>query len=219
MDVLIREAVPLLEGALATIEMLIGLLSLGLVLGMVFATVRVYGNRHLALIINFIEQVLRAVPTLVMLLIAYFSLAKYEISPILIAILTMGIRSAAYQSQIFRGAIQAIDTSQMETAEAMGMTKLQSIWHVLLPQIIRFSIGAWTNEYSTETKLVSLAYTVGVIDVLRRARYIVQYTYGNELLIYCNVALFYFILNRAGTTLLYALENRLYVPGFKKRGN
>lgn len=208
-----------MQGALATIEMLIGLLLLGLILGISFALIRVYGNPYLAVVINVIEQFLRAVPTLVMLMIVFFWLSKYQVSPIFIAIMTMGIRSSAYQSQIFRGAIQSIDTSQMETAEAMGMTKLQSILYIILPQMVRFSIGAWTNEYSTETKLVSLAYTVGIIDVLRRARYIVQYTYGNELIVYCSVAVFYFILNRVGTTLLYSLEDRLYVPGFNKRGH
>jgi len=218
MEILLREAIPLLKGALATVEMLFGLLALGLLMGLLFALVQVYGRPVFRLGVSVVELTLRGVPALVLLMLVFFGVLKFEVPFIAIAIVTLGVRSSAYQSQIFKGAIESVESSQMEAAKAIGLTKVQAILHIILPQAIRFSIGPWTNEYSTETKLVSLAYVVGVIDILRQARYIIQYTYGNELVLYSVIAVFYFILNRIGTAALYALEDKLYVPGFKRRG-
>jgi polar amino acid transport system permease protein len=99
----------------------------------------------------------------------------------------------------------------------MGMTRIQGIWHVVIPQAIRLAIGPWSNEFASETKDTSLAYVVGVVEIMRRSRYIISYTYGNALLIYGIVALVYLILTRTGNAFLYWLEDRLWVPGFERR--
>ncbi|MFP3952850.1 MAG: amino acid ABC transporter permease [Candidatus Acetothermia bacterium] len=214
-NVLGGEAPYLFKGLLITMELLAGLLTLGFLGGLLLAVAEVYGGRLLSMLAAGIQRALRAVPALVLLFLAYYALT---LPPLFTAIIALGMRSAAYQSQIFRGSIQAIKSGQLLAARSMGMSKLQGIWYVVLPQAIRLAIGPWSNEYASETKDTSLAYVIGVVEIMRRSRYIISYTYGNALLIYGIVALVYLIITRAGNSLLYWLENKLWVPGFEKRG-
>lgn len=214
-NVLSGEAPYLLKGLLITIELLVGLLSLGLVGGLLLAVAEVYGGKLLSTITAGIQRALRAIPALVLLFLSYYAL---DLPPLFTAIIALGLRSSAYQSQIFRGAIQAIKSGQMRAARSMGMSKVQGIWYVVIPQAIRLAIGPWSNEYASETKDTSLAYVIGVVEIMRRSRYIISYTYGNALLIYGIVALVYLIITRTGNAVLYWLESKLWVPGFEKRG-
>lgn len=212
--VLTGEAPYLLKGLLVTIQLLVGLLSLGLVGGVLLAVAEVYGGRVFSTLAILIQRGLRAIPALVLLFLSYYAI---DLPPLLISIVALGMRSSAYQSQIFRGAIQSIKSGQLMAARSMGMSRLQGIWYVVLPQAVRLAIGPWSNEYASETKDTSLAYVVGVVEIMRRSRYIISYTYGNALLIYGIIALVYFFLTRAGNALLYWLEDKLWVPGFERR--
>ncbi|MBS3766288.1 amino acid ABC transporter permease [Candidatus Bipolaricaulota bacterium] len=212
--VLTGEAPYLLKGILVTIQLLVGLLSLGLVGGVLLAVAEVYGGRVSSTLAILIQRGLRAIPALVLLFLSYYAI---NLPPLLISIIALGMRSSAYQSQIFRGAIQSIKSGQLMAARSMGMSRLQGIWYVVLPQAVRRAIGPWSNEYASETKDTSLAYVVGVVEIMRRSRYIISYTYGNALLIYGIIALVYFFLTRAGNALLYWLEDKLWVPGFERR--
>jgi len=214
LNVLAGEAPYLFRGLFITIQLLIGLLGVGLVGGVLLAVAEVYGNRLFSTLAVLIQRGLRAIPALVLLFLSYYAM---DLPPLLISIIALGLRSSAYQSQIFRGAIQSIKSGQMMAARSMGMSRLQGIWYVVLPQAVRLAIGPWSNEYASETKDTSLAYVVGVVEIMRRSRYIISYTYGNALLIYGIVALVYFFLTRAGNSLLYWLEDRLWVPGFERR--
>jgi len=214
-NVLSGEAPYLLKGLLITIELLVGLLILGFVGGLFLAIVEVYGGRFVSKLAAFIQRALRAIPALVLLFLAYYALS---LPPLFTAIIALGLRSSAYQSQIFRGSIQAIKSGQMLAARSMGMTRFQGIWYVVIPQAIRLAIGPWSNEYASETKDTSLAYVIGVVEIMRRSRYIISYTYGNALLIYGIVALVYLVITRGGNAVLYWLESKLRVPGFEKRG-
>jgi len=214
-NVLSGEAPYLLKGLLITIELLVGLLVLGLLGGLFLAIVEVYGGRFFSKLAAFIQRGLRAIPALVLLFLAYYALS---LPPLFTAIIALGLRSSAYQSQIFRGSIQAIKSGQMLAARSMGMSRLQGIWYVVLPQAIRLAIGPWSNEYASETKDTSLASVIGVVEIMRRSRYIISYTYGNALLIYGMVALVYLVITRGGNAVLYWLESKLRVPGFEERG-
>jgi len=219
MDILLRELPSLLTGGLVVIEIGAGHLALGFVLGLALAAMEVYGNKVVAGLATTIEKILRGIPALVLLMIVYFGITHYVNMPaIAIAIVGLGLRSTAYQSQVFRGGLEAIETGQMEAALAMGLTKIKAIRKVILPQALRLVIGPWSNIFTMEIKDVSLAYAIGVMEILRRARCIILYTHGNALLLYTSVAVFYFILVRIVNSLLYRLESALWVPGFERRG-
>ncbi len=220
MDILVSEFGSLLQGALIVIEIAACHLTLGLIFGLVLAVGQVYGNKFISITASVIQNIIRGVPALVILLLAYFGLTYFvDMSPVMVAIIGLGVRSAAYQSQVFRGGMQAIEHGQVDAALSIGMSQIQAIRYIILPQALRLCIGPWTNIFNAEIKDVSLAYSIGVLEILKRGRFIIRYTHGNSMLIYCTIALFYFVIVRIGNTILYRLEKKLWIPGFERRAD
>lgn len=216
LNILIDNAPYLLEGLGVTIELAIGLLALGLLVGLALALTQVYGQRGLPLLATLIERLFRAIPAVVLLFLFYYGIAGfYNISSFTAAILALGMRSAAYQSQIFRGAILSIPTGQMTAARAIGMSRTVAVRTIILPQALRQATGPWTNEALSELKDTSLAYTIGVVELMRHASYIVSANYGHTLLVYSTAAAAYFVLSLGMSAALNALNRKLAVPGFE----
>lgn len=215
MELVLRELPGFLQGTAATVEVLLGVMGLGLFSGLGMAVLQVYGPHPARWAVTAIERVLRGIPPIVLLLLVFY--LPWDLPPLLVAVLALGSCSAAYQSQIFRAAIQSVDRRQLEAAFSLGMTQGQAVLHVVLPQAVRRALGPWSNELSSQIKDTSLAYIVGVVEVLRQARYVIAYTYGHALLLYGFCALIYFGLTRAGNALIYRLEEKLWVPGFERR--
>ncbi|NWN82565.1 MAG: amino acid ABC transporter permease [Halomonas sp.] len=218
-DVLLRDFPFLLKGLGVAIVLLVALLTIGFVLGIGICLVQLYGprSRLVQWPLVLYERVFRGVPIIIMLFIFFYGISGvFDISAFGAAVLAMGLRSAAYQSQIFRSAFQSVPSGQLMAARAMGMSKAQAIRHIVFPQAVRHAIGPWTNEFSSEIKETSLAYVIGVVELTRQAHYIITSTQGNVLTVFAVVALLYFILNRAGNSLLYAFERKLAVPGLEK---
>ncbi len=95
----------------------------------------------------------------------------FNLTALTAAILVLGFRSAAYQSQIFRGSIQSIGEGQMLAARSLGMSKIEAIWNIILPQTLRISIPGWSNEYSIILKDSAVTYAIGVMEILTRAKF------------------------------------------------
>lgn len=215
---LLEELPYLMQGVLIIIELLVLLLLLGLIVGIALACMEVYGNLFLRKFAKLFISIFRGVPATVLLFLVYYGVSNlYDIPSFGAAVLALGLRSAAYQSQIFRGAIESIPSGQMKAARSVGMSKLKAFYYIILPQAVRLSISPWSNEFSSELKATSLAYLVGVVELLRRGKYIVSYTYGNALVVYIFCGVIYFILTSLGNNLLYKLEQRISVPGFERR--
>ena len=166
------------------------------------------------------EWFFRGVPALVLLFLFFFGTAQFglDIDAFTAAVLALGFRSSGYQSQIFRGAIQAIPQGQMMAARSVGLSRPQAIAYVILPQALRLAIPAWSNEFSSVIKDTTLAYAIGVNEVLRHARYIMVRHYELAMLAYITVALIFLLLTYGGNWLLGLLERRVAVPGFEMKG-
>ena len=128
----------------------LGLL-LGFFLGLTLALMRVYGGIELNWLASGYEKLLRGIPLLVLIFIFTFGipglfwyLEPLE-RPIGGVVLALALRSAAYQSQIFRGAILSVHPGQMEAARALGMSRFQSFRHIVFPQALRLSVPGWSN--------------------------------------------------------------------------
>ena len=106
----------------------------------------------------------------------------------------------------------------MSAARSMGMTRAQAIRYVILPQAFRLAIPAWSNEFSSVVKDTTLAYAVGLNEVLRHARYIMVRHYNLAMLAYITVAVIFFVLTYAGNRGLGWLEGRLRIPGLQMMG-
>jgi len=210
----------LLQGLVVNLELLAGLLSLGLVIGVAVALVEVYAPRPVRALALAYEWFFRGVPELVLLFLFYFGPSQFgvDISAFLAAVLALGFRSSAYQSQIFRGAIQAISPGQSLAARSLGMSRLGVIRHVILPQALRLSLAGWSNEFSSVLKDTTLAYGIGVVEVMRQARYLTARNFPLALPAFIVVALMFLILTYAGNWGIGLLERRLRVPGLEARG-
>ncbi len=200
------------------------MLGLGFLVGILLAIGQVYGNWLIRFGVSTVERFFRAIPALVLLFLFYFGSSYFGISlsAFISTVLALGFRSAAYQSQIFRGAIQAIGEGQFLAARSIGMSRIKAIIHIIIPQALRLSIPSWSNEYAIVLKDTSLAYAIGVTEMLRQGRYIVVRSpqlgaYG-PIMIYIVVALIYLVLTQVGVKILDILEEKFRIPGYEVKG-
>ncbi len=213
----------LLWAMLINVQLLLALIALGLVTGVVVALIEVYSPRPLAALALAYEWFFRGVPELVLLFLFYFGLTQMgmDISPFFAAVLALGFRSSGYQSQIFRGAIQSVPPGQLMAAHSLGMGTMKTIRYVILPQALRLSIPPWSNEFSAVFKDTTLAYGIGVVEIVRQARYISVRNFPLTLPVFILVAFMFLVLTYLGNWGLGRLEQRLHVPGLEthaKRG-
>jgi polar amino acid transport system permease protein len=216
----IYQALPyMLKGSLITIGLVGGALGLGLVIGIPMAVGQVYGNKYISGLISLYVWFFRGLPVLVLLFLFYFglfSLLGFNLSAFTAAILVLGLRSAAYQSQIFRGSIQSINEGQMLAARSLGMKKYEAILNIILPQTLRISIPGWSNEYAILLKDSAITYAVGVMEILTRANFVATRTY-KPMPIFLTCAVIFIILTYSGVKILALLENKVKIPGYGER--
>lgn len=209
----------LLKGVSTNVLLLMGIIAVGITLGLGAAIIQVYGHLVASRIVIGYAWFFRGVPEIVLLMLIYFGLNQFgvKISPFPAAVVALGLRSSAYQSQIFRGAIQAVHPGQALAAQSIGMTKSQTIFRVVLPQALRLCIAPWSNEFTSMFKDTTLAYTIGVVEVLRKARYLVARDFGLAMPAFIVVAVIFLILVSVGNRGLRGLESKFYIPGFERR--
>ena len=146
-------------------------LIIGLVLGLLLAIMRVYGGIELNWLASGYEKLFRGIPLLVLIFIFAFGFPGlfWYLEPLdrLLAsvIIALGIRSGAYQSQIFRGSILSVNPGQMEAARSLGLSKMQSFRYIVLPQALRIAIPGWSNEYAVVIKDSSFAGAIGTFEM------------------------------------------------------
>ena len=141
-------------------------LSMGFVIGLVLALVRVYGAEELGWLADAYEKILRGIPVYILMFILAFGLGWNLFTGVAIA---LGIRSGAYQSQIIRGAILSVDPQQLNAARSIGMTQSQAARHIILPQAFRLAIPSWSNEYAVIIKDTAFAAGLGIPEMFYAA--------------------------------------------------
>ena len=203
----------ILEGTAITVGVTLVALPFGLLLGLLMALVHTYGGKLLTRLAAAYSLLMRGVPPIVLLFILYFILSGrlVNLSPFWAGSLSLGIVSSAYQMEILRGALLAVGGGQMTAARAIGMSRLQSIRHIILPQALRLAIPPWSNEASIVLKDSSLVYALGVPEILRRAQQL-SATTQQPLLAYGTAALIYFVLVFATNRALDYLSERTKLP-------
>jgi polar amino acid transport system permease protein len=207
----------LLEGLATTLWLTALSLILGSLLGILLAVGRSYGKTPISLPILIYEKVFRGIPLLVLLFLIYFGLAQsgFGISAFSAAILGLGLRSAAYQAQIYRSAINSIPEGQMIAGRSLGMSKLKSIRYIILPQVLRLSIPGWSNELTIVLKDTSIAFGIGVIELMRQGRYIYVRNPDLTLTVLLVIALIYFIFVISANKGLSYIEKKYKMSGFE----
>ncbi len=204
----------LLEGLGNTLLLTFVSIIVGFLLGVLLSLGKVYGNKLIASVcIGYIE-IIRGTPLLVQLFILYFGLPRLglSLSPIDAAIVGLSLNSAAYQAEYLRGSIQSIESGQMVAARSLGMTKLQSIKNVILPQALRISIPSWSNELIYLLKYTSIAYIISVEELTAEGKFIAASTY-RYLEIFAMIAIIYLVLTIIFTEVIDRVDKRLSIPG------
>lgn len=111
--------------------------------------------------------VIRGTPALVQLLIMYFIILVSAKSKVLVAVLTFGINSGAYVAEVFRGGIMSIDKGQMEAGRSLGLSYVQTMTKIILPQAFKASLPALVNELITLLKETSICGYIGLNELTR----------------------------------------------------
>jgi polar amino acid transport system permease protein len=202
----------ILQGTAITVGVTLVALPFGLAIGLLMALLHTYGGRILRRLASAYSLVMRGVPPIVLLFILYFVLSgTIDLSPFWAGSLSLGIVSSAYQMEILRGALLAVGGGQMTAARAIGMSRLQSVRYVVLPQALRLAIPPWSNEASIVLKDSSLVYALGVPEILRRAQQL-SATTQQPFLAYGTAALIYFVLVFTTNRALDYLSERTKLP-------
>ena len=155
---------------------------ISLSLGILIAMILCYCNKTkklkwLAKLLMFIINIIRAVPLLLQLLLGYFAILFFIDSALIIAIIVFGINSSAYMAEIIRGGFNSIDNTQYESALSIGLTPMQAIGKILLPQALKNSLLSIGNELITVLKMTSLVGYISIIDLTQAANIISTNTF------------------------------------------
>ncbi len=204
-----REA--LLVGALGTLRIFAICLVLGLSLGLVVGLARYSRNRWIYWPASGFVEFFRNTPVLVQILWFYFALpmlVPFSINPLAAAALGISLNSAAFSAEIYRGGIQSIERGQWDGARALGMSYLQAMRRIILPQALKRMTPALTNRAIEIFKMSTLASAVAYVELLQQGKLIASLNF-NPIEAYTAVAVIFFVFLWPLVQLTYVLERRL----------
>jgi polar amino acid transport system substrate-binding protein len=159
----------LLRGALVTLEISALAMVIAIGLGLFMAVLRVFGPPAVAWpVIAFIE-IIRGTPLLIQLFIIFYGLPSIGIrfSPLWAAVIGLGVNYAAYEAENYRAGIQSIPRGHLDAALALGLTRIQTIWKIVLPQAVRLVIPPVTNDFIALLKDSSLVSVITMVELTK----------------------------------------------------
>ena len=202
----------LVGGLEKTLIITVGALAIGVIIGTIIAIIKVFavGNKKLKfldVICNIYLTVIRGTPVVVQLLISFFIIFVSAKDGTWVAIITFGINSGAYVAEVIRSGIMAIDGGQMEAGRSLGLSKIQTMKEIILPQAFKNVLPAIGNEMIALLKETSVAGYVAVQDLTKAANQIKNTTYDqiNPILL---IAIVYLVIVMILTKLLSIMERR-----------
>jgi len=182
---------------------------IGTVLGCIFALMKVSGNRILRAIAEVYTTVLRGIPLATQLMIFYFVVfAPLGWDRLVVAIISYGINSGAYCTEIFRAGIQGVDRGQTEAGRSLGLSKSQTLLKIVLPQAMKAVLPTYTSEFIVLIKETSVASFIAVTDLTKAGDMIRNATY-NAWIPLLTCAIIYLVLTLGLTKLFARIEKRL----------
>jgi polar amino acid transport system permease protein len=135
----------------------------------------------------------------------------------LAAFLALGLNSGAYQAEYLRGSILAIGEGQMTAGRAIGMSKWQTVLHIILPQSLRLAIPAWANEPVSLLKSTAVVFLIAVPELMAQAKGIAARTY-DPIGAYIAVSIVYLVVVYLLDAGIKWGERRTRIPGFEMEG-
>ena len=182
-----------IKGVWITLQIAVLAQLIGIVLGVIFALMRTARNPVLGVIGGAYVWFFRGTPALLQLLILYFGLPQFvdnqdftrELTAFRAAVIAFGINEGAYMTEIMRAGILSVEHGQMDAAKSVGMTQLKAMRHIILPQALRVVIPPTGNEFIALLKNSSVAFTIGLVELLGAANliYSVNFKYMELLMV------------------------------------
>jgi len=201
----------LMGGAVTAIYITLGAGTFAMALGLLLALAQTFGHsRWMRWAINAYVEWMRNVPALAHLFLLYFGLAAVGIrfSPLVAAMLGLGLVGAAMLCEVFTAAFRSIHPGQREAALAAGLTPLQALRYVLVPQMLRLSLPSTANYTSQLIKDTSIASAIAAPEIMFFARNLVTSTFETSL-IYGTALLLYAAMVWPVAWMFFRLERRL----------
>jgi polar amino acid transport system permease protein len=161
------------QGFLLTVEITLFGVLLGLGLGTLLAIGDIYGKKPVKAAIAVYVEFFRGSPLFVQLFLAVYTvpaILNVQIDHVFLAFLVFGLNSAGYQKGYMKGAMETILGDQMQAGLSVGMSKIQTLRHVILPQAYRIVIPSWTNEFCSLTKSTATLAYLGFMDLVGAGR-------------------------------------------------
>lgn len=200
----------LLRAAFVTLEISAASMTIAITLGLLMALLRVFAPRFVSWpILGWIE-VIRGTPLLIQLFIVFYGLPAIGIrfSPYWAAVIGLGINYAAYEAENYRAGIQSIPHGQLDAALALGLTRLQTIRKIILPQAVRLVIPPVTNDFIALLKDSSLVSVITMVELTKMYGQLAA-TYYDYIGLGLLTAMIYFLLGLPIARLSRILEARL----------
>jgi len=199
----------------AEITIKIGVLSfvLALVLAIIVGSLRAANiPKVLKLILSVYVEFFRGTPLMVQLFIFYYGLPSFgmKVDPILASVLTMGLNSGAYLSEVVRAAVLSVDRGQYDAAAVLGYNHIQTTVHIVLPQAFRIAVPTFMNGFSSIVKETSLVSVLPIIELTKLGNQVYAKTY-HPFEVYISLAIIYFIMTYTVTFLAKWIERRLSI--------
>lgn len=183
--------------------------AIGIVVALMKLSVKKDGSRSLwSVIVQIYIDVIRGTPSVLQLLIMWFIVMKGSKNGVLVAVLTFGINSGAYVSEIMRAGIQAVDHGQMEAGRSLGLSKGQTMRYIILPQAIKNVLPPIGNEFIVLLKETAIVGYVSLSDLTRTASQVSSRTF-EAFMPLIGAAVVYFIIIKILSKLIELLERRL----------
>jgi polar amino acid transport system permease protein len=218
-EVLERYGCRMMTGLGLTLQLVAISVSLGLVLGLGLALIRLYGPAPARSIVKGYTSFFRGTPLLCQLFLVYYGLGQFRLfwqdvglwwffrEPYLCALFTFTINTAAYQAEVFRGAILSVPKGQFEGAKALGLSPIPMFIKVILPQAMIVALRPLGNELIVMIKSSAIASLVTLHDLMGATR--IAFARSFDLSIYLYAALVYLMLVETIRRLWDAMEKSL----------
>ncbi|XJS10869.1 amino acid ABC transporter permease [Aerococcaceae bacterium WGS1372] len=207
-------------------------LILGILFGAIFAQLKMKPVPILTPLISLFISYMRGVPLIVHLFVMMYSLPEaasslmgvfgvaypaHEFPSLIIVIVTYSLLEAAVESENIRSAFQSIDPRQIEAGQSIGMTRQQNLRRIIIPQALSVAIPLFLNAFLKNIKALSLAFTVGVVDILAQARFAAALSY-RYLESYVAAALVYWLICGILQLIFNRIELKLQFGDTRRQG-
>ena len=193
----VGKSLPVLwRGVVVTVELWALCLIVGLVLGLLVAMLRLAPSASLRFAGRAFVEFFRNIPALIQLIWFFYAfpiLIDTQLTSFAAAVLGISLNTAAFSAEIYRSGIQSIEAGQWEGARAIGMSRLQTFRRVILPQVFRRMLPAFTNRAVEVAKVTSLASVLSVHELMYQGR-LLSSTFYRPLEIFTTVGIVYLVM-------------------------